>query len=132
MVESKGTVTREWILDGHFMREDVKASSDFGPFEGLGILGYNNVDGQYEFVWFENQSTAVMMETGAYNLYGTYSYGPYGGSWWTGLGHSTTPESIDANVNESKKNVRFTEMKNIEDGYTEIRQALTQKYQIEF
>lgn len=74
----------------------------------------------------------VKMETGAYNLYGTYSYGPYGGAWWTGLGHTTTPESIDANVNESKKNVRFTEMKNIEDGYTEIRQALTKKYQIEF
>ena len=36
---SRGTVTREWILDGRFLQETVEATSDWGTFTGMGIIG---------------------------------------------------------------------------------------------
>jgi len=66
-MESKGTVEREWVLNKHYIRETVHATSDMGTFEGIGYLGYNNVDGQYEFVWLENESTAIMFEVGTFD-----------------------------------------------------------------
>jgi len=67
MTQATGTVSRKWILDGHFIREDVRATSDMGEFKGMGILGYNNTDGQYEFAWYESMDTAMYFETGQYN-----------------------------------------------------------------
>lgn len=64
---SQGTVKREWILDGRYLRESVDATSDMGTFSGVGYMGYNNIDGQYEFAWMDNMSTAIYFETGTYN-----------------------------------------------------------------
>ena len=64
---SRGTVTREWILDGRFLQETVEATSDWGTFSGLGFYGYDNVDQQYEIVWMDSMSTGIYSETGAYD-----------------------------------------------------------------
>ncbi|MHC4127808.1 MAG: DUF1579 family protein [Planctomycetota bacterium] len=61
---SHGTVTREWILGGRFLKEVFTATSDMGEFEGLSFIGYDNFDGQYRSFWMENASTAFYMETG--------------------------------------------------------------------
>ncbi|MHC4774424.1 MAG: DUF1579 family protein, partial [Planctomycetota bacterium] len=37
---SHGTVTREWILGGRFLKEVFTATSDLGDFEGLSFIGY--------------------------------------------------------------------------------------------
>ena len=66
-MEFPGTITREWILDGRFIRETVEANSDMGSFRGLGFIGYNNIDGQYEFAWLQNMSTAISFGTGSYD-----------------------------------------------------------------
>ena len=66
-MEFTGTVTREWILDGRYIRETVEANSEMGSFRGLGFIGYNNIDGQYEFAWLENMSTAISFGTGSYD-----------------------------------------------------------------
>lgn len=60
---SRGTVTRDWVLDGRFIREAVEATSDMGTFSGIGYIGYNNVDGQYEVVWLDSMSTGIYTET---------------------------------------------------------------------
>ncbi len=62
-----GTVTREWILDGRYIKETVESDGPMGSFRGLGFIGYNNVDGQYEFAWLENMSTAIAFGTGSYD-----------------------------------------------------------------
>jgi hypothetical protein len=64
---SRGTVTREWILDGRFLQETVEATSDWGTFSGLGFFGYDNVDQQYEIVWMDSMSTGIYSETGTYD-----------------------------------------------------------------
>ncbi len=66
-MEFTGTLKREWVLDGHFIKETIKADSPMGPFEAIGFIGYNNIDGQYESIWLENASTAIMSGSGMYN-----------------------------------------------------------------
>jgi hypothetical protein len=66
-MEWPGTASREWTLDGRFVHERVESQSPFGPFRGFGAMGYNNLDGQYEFIWMENMSTGIMWATGHYD-----------------------------------------------------------------
>jgi hypothetical protein len=67
---SHGTVTREWVLGGRYLKEVVEAdapASDTGPYRGLGFIGYNNVDGRYQMIWMDNMSTPIMTATGTYH-----------------------------------------------------------------
>lgn len=62
------TISREWIMDGRFMKEAVKSETDDGPFNGMGLVGFNNVDGVYESMWVDNTGTAILTETGTYDV----------------------------------------------------------------
>ncbi len=70
-MESKGAVSRKWIMDKHFVEETVDAQSVGGPpggqFHGMGLMGYNNLDKTYEFAWVDNESTPIMFETGSFD-----------------------------------------------------------------
>jgi hypothetical protein len=66
-VVSPARVTREWVLDGRYVAEHVEGEMEQGTFRGLGYLGYSNIDGQYQSVWMENMSTALMVEHGVYD-----------------------------------------------------------------
>lgn len=59
--------TREWVLDGRYVREVV--TSEFGgmPFEGIGYTGYSNIDQQFETVWMDSMSTWIYPGRGNYN-----------------------------------------------------------------
>lgn len=61
---TQGTIKRQWVLGGRFLKETVEATSDMGSFEAVAYLGYNKLDGRYEFVWMENMSTAMYFESG--------------------------------------------------------------------
>ncbi|MHC5004893.1 MAG: DUF1579 family protein [Planctomycetota bacterium] len=63
-VTFRGTVTRRWVLGRRFIEERVEAESPMGPFRGVGYLGYNNFDQQYETVWMETGSTAIKVDKG--------------------------------------------------------------------
>lgn len=67
--ESKGTITRKWILDGMFMQEEVNASMGPGmpEFKGIGTMGYNTFTGEYESSWMENTSSPITSATGSYD-----------------------------------------------------------------
>ena len=66
-MEMPGTIKREWVLDGRYVRETVESEAAWGPFRGIGYMGYNNMDGRYEFIWMDTESTAIMRETGTYD-----------------------------------------------------------------
>ena len=61
---STGKTTNEWILDGRFVKQNVAGTMDMGgqsmPFNGMGLIGYDNLSGQYQSVWIDNVSTAMM------------------------------------------------------------------------
>ena len=66
-MESTGTISRTWILDGRYLREEVHAESSYGSFNGLGFLGYDNVDGQFQVIWMDNMSTTILTAAGSYD-----------------------------------------------------------------
>lgn len=66
-MESKGAVHREWVLDGHFVHERVEASMQGVTFSAESYIGYNDFDGQYQSIWMENMSNAIIMEHGVYS-----------------------------------------------------------------
>ena len=66
-VEFTGSIVREWILDGRYIKETIDGKSEMGPYNAVVYIGYNNIDGQYELVTMENVSTAIMSSTGTYN-----------------------------------------------------------------
>jgi len=66
---SRGMIKREWTLGGHFVRERLTAtkSDAKGAIQGIGYIGYNDLDGRYELVWMSSMSTAIEYETGMYH-----------------------------------------------------------------
>jgi len=61
----RGAVQKEWMLDNRFIRQTFTGeSSPMGQFFGFGLLGYNNIARQYESVWVDTMSTAMMLQHG--------------------------------------------------------------------
>jgi hypothetical protein len=58
-MESTATCEKESVLGGRYVREHCSGPGTGGmpPFEGMGLLGYNNYTQQYEMFWFDNMST---------------------------------------------------------------------------
>ena len=65
--ESTGTSDVKWILDGRFIEENVTGTSMGQPFTGMGIVGYDNIQKQYNSVWLDNMSTGMMKGTGSFD-----------------------------------------------------------------
>ena len=62
---ASGTATRTMIMGGRVLVEKVTSSYMGQPFEGQGMLGYDNVAGSYWSTWIDNMSTALMTSTGS-------------------------------------------------------------------
>lgn len=65
--ESKGTSNITWIMGGRFIEQKVEGTSMRQPFEGMGIMGYDNEKKQYQSVWIDNMGTGVMTGSGSYD-----------------------------------------------------------------
>lgn len=66
-MQMPATIHREWIMNGRYIKETVKSETPDGPFEGMSIIGYDNIDGVYQSMWIDNMSTGITTESGAYN-----------------------------------------------------------------
>ena len=63
-MESKGTTTKKWALDGRFVQEDFKGELMGMPLTGHGMTGYDNVKKQYNSFWVDSSSTAMYLALG--------------------------------------------------------------------
>ncbi|MCH8147983.1 MAG: DUF1579 domain-containing protein [Planctomycetes bacterium] len=66
--ESTGECESEWILGGRFLQSKVKSPPSEAipyPFEGFGLLGYDNLAKGYISVWTDTFLTGVMVFTGS-------------------------------------------------------------------
>jgi hypothetical protein len=57
--ESKATSENKWILGGRYLEEKVVGEFGGMKFEGLGIVGYDNVQKRFHSTWFDNFGTGV-------------------------------------------------------------------------
>ena len=64
---SGGTVTKKWALDGRFLVQEYEGDeTPIGRFFGMGTLGYNNMAKQYQSVWCDKMSTAMLVQAGGW------------------------------------------------------------------
>ena len=88
-MESKGTIHREWVLDNHFVHEEVKGDAmqpGGAPFHAMGIIGYNTIDKRYECGWVENMATWITVTDGTYDAAKkTFTFSGEGPNGMTGL-----------------------------------------------
>jgi hypothetical protein len=64
---SSGTTVNTLVYGGRFLEQTYTGSFNGQPFEGTGLLGYDNIIGQYQTVWYDNFSTGVMFFSGSYD-----------------------------------------------------------------
>ena len=65
--ESTGTSESTWIMGDRFVQEQASGICMGQPFEGMGIIGYNNGTGKYSSYWIDNMGTGTMYSEGAYD-----------------------------------------------------------------
>lgn len=65
--ESTGTSTVAWILDGHFLEDTFRGEVMGMPFEGRGLVGYDNLRKTYFSTWIDSMSTGVMQMDGTWD-----------------------------------------------------------------
>ncbi len=69
--KSTGTTSNKWILDGRFVESTVTGSMDMGDqsrkFNGIGLIGHDNVKGEYSSIWIDDMSTGIMTTSGKYD-----------------------------------------------------------------
>ena len=62
---SQGTATYEPIMGGRFLLERVESKMEFSgqlfDFEGLGIIGYDNLTEKHFFAWVDNMGTMMLV-----------------------------------------------------------------------
>ncbi len=53
------------IMDGRYIKSDYAGEMPgMGPFNGLGLTGYDNVSGKFVGTWLDNHSSGIMNGTG--------------------------------------------------------------------
>lgn len=61
---SEGVGDVKWIMGGRYLQEDVQGTMMEGPFNGMGITGYDNVQKKYVSSWIDSMGTGIMTSTG--------------------------------------------------------------------
>ena len=64
---SKNTYDTSLILGGRFLKMEFKGMMMGQPFEGLQIVGYDNLQQKYITLWIDNTSTAFFQTAGTRN-----------------------------------------------------------------
>ena len=62
---TEGTCERNWMMDGRYLVGNYKGSAAGMPFEGMEVLGYDNMKKQYVSSWVDNMGTGIMLSRGA-------------------------------------------------------------------
>jgi hypothetical protein len=63
-LEVSGMASTDWMLDGRFMRQDIKGTWMNLPFEAVLILGYDNSREEYTAVWMDSLGTDMLISKG--------------------------------------------------------------------
>ncbi len=66
--ESTGANEVKSILGGRFIEQITTGTMMKQPFEGRGIIGFDNLKKEYTSIWIDNMATGVMVASASYDL----------------------------------------------------------------
>jgi hypothetical protein len=61
---SEGTCESTWILGNRYLQSTYKGDMGGMPFEGWGLMGYDNQKKEFVSMWADNMSTGIAMSDG--------------------------------------------------------------------
>lgn len=64
---SEGTSEMHMTLGDRFLEQSYKGTFMKQPFEGHGLVGYDNQKGVYQSVWTDNMTTSMMVSEGTWD-----------------------------------------------------------------
>lgn len=64
IVSTDMSATREWLLDGRYVQENLTGTFGGGPSARVAIIGYNNLEGRYELVTLDTFEPGLMVYSG--------------------------------------------------------------------
>ncbi|MGE5177685.1 MAG: DUF1579 domain-containing protein [Bacteroidota bacterium] len=73
-VASDGTCDRSWIMGGRYLVSNYKGNFQGMPFEGMEVLGYDNIKKQYVSSWVDNMGTGILSSQGGAMDPATHSF----------------------------------------------------------
>lgn len=73
-VEGGGTGEHQWILGGRFLAQSYQGSFMGMPFEGIGYMGYDNIQKKYVSTWMDSMGTGIMAGEGSYKGDGVFEF----------------------------------------------------------
>ncbi|WP_346318789.1 DUF1579 domain-containing protein [Chitinophaga sp. YIM B06452] len=62
-----GTCTNKMVMGGRYQESRFTSSMDGQPFEGVGMLGYDNVRKVFVSTWLDNMGTGIMYLEGKWD-----------------------------------------------------------------
>lgn len=65
--EVPGTTTYRLIMGGRYLQGDHRGAFMGMPFEGQGVMAFDNVSQKYYASWIDNLGTGLMLSTGTYD-----------------------------------------------------------------
>jgi len=65
--ETTGTADHQLVHGGRFLKQEMKGTWMGEPWDGTGYLGYDNMREEFQTVWIDSMSTALMSMTGAFD-----------------------------------------------------------------
>ncbi len=65
--KSTGTSEVKWIMGGRFLEQSAKGTAMGQEFQGMGIMGYDNMTKEYSGIWIDNMGTGMMSSAGTYD-----------------------------------------------------------------
>ena len=63
----KGHAVNKMVLGGRFVQIEYHGGMQGQPFEGLGMIGYDNVAKEYVSTWADTMGTMILIERGSYD-----------------------------------------------------------------
>lgn len=104
--ESKGKSMMKMVMGGRYLMEKASMQWMDQPFEGMGFIGYDNLQKKYVSSWIDNMSTGIMVSEGSWNE-GDKSY-TWTGSYVDALtGEEKTMRSVTKIVSADEHVIEF-------------------------
>jgi hypothetical protein len=65
--KSTGSSEVKWIMGGRFLEQTAKGTAMGQEFQGMGLMGYDNMKKEYNGIWIDNMGTGMMTSSGTYD-----------------------------------------------------------------